>query len=105
MTTIIAFIVTTLVMLVIAVFSLWVADKVADAVATKFSANKSETKVTVRRWNFWGGIIHSTTAKQIWYQVVYNLTLDIVFEAVMWSITKTLSISARVISNRHAGVY
>lgn len=105
MTTIIAFIVITLVMLVIVLFSLWVADKAATAAATKFSANKSETKVTIRRWNFWGVVTHSTTAKEIWYQTVYNFTLDVVFNTVMWAITNALSTSARVINNRHVGVY
>lgn len=101
----IIFVAVIIVTLIITLLSLWAADKVAHAAATKMSENKSDTSVTIRRWSFWGVTTTQTTSKQIWYGVVYNVTLNVVFRLVSWALANALTTGTNVIKRQQVGVY
>lgn len=105
MTNIIAFIIIVILSLVIALLSLWVADKVADAAANKMAANKSDSKVTVRRWSFWGVSTYRTSQKDLWYNAVYSITVNIVFRSVAWILTNMLASGINVAKRSQASAY
>lgn len=99
MTSILAFIAIVIVSMIIALIALYTADKVASALANKASANKSESAVVVRRWNWFGVTTHVTSSKEIWHNIVYSTMFNVVFKSVMWGLTTLLSTGAKRIKS------